>query len=208
MSWCLSQMCFLGFYIPIRQQNNMVLLTALVVIVTGILWAASYNKRTTLIGVIGFIAAAVIAFIWLRVSGNMLLAFSDTEEAANPYLYYMICFAVIIGIWLLASTRRGTFVCLILGICVAGLIHFLYHNNQTLWLILFLVACMVNLAVKNYQNNILKFKNQKISFSGTVLVSLCCVLLVLAVGCGAFYGIVRPAQPPVQKIKQIGRAHV
>lgn len=205
MSWSLAQMCFLGFYIRPEQQYNVPLLIAIVVILNAALWLVSFGKKTMLGGLIGFIAAILIAFLYLRISGNLTLAFSDKEDDPNPYLYYMICFAVVVGIWLLAATRRGTFVCMILGIFIAALIQFLYHNNQTLWLALFLVCCMVNLALKNYQNNVLKYRNQKISFLSVTLVSLVCVLVVLAVGCGAFYGIVKPLDPPVQKVQLFER---
>lgn len=201
MSWSLAQMCFLGFYIPQSQQYNILLLIAIVVVLNAILWLISFGKKTMLGGLLGFIAAILIAFLYLRISGNLMLAFSDTEDQPNPYLYYMICFVVIVGIWLLASTRRGTLVCMILGVFISALVHFLYHNNQMLWLALFLIGCMVNLALKNYQRNVLKYQNQRISFLSTTLVSLVCVLVVLAVGCGVFYGIVKPLEPPVQKVQ-------
>ncbi|MCC8028555.1 MAG: hypothetical protein LIO75_01925 [Lachnospiraceae bacterium] len=198
-------MCFLGFYVNEEQQYNMPLLLAIVIILNVILWLVSFGKRTMAGGVIGFVAAIVIAFVYLSVSGNMLTAFTDTEDSPNPYLYYMICFAVIVGVWLLASTRRGTLVLMPLGALVAALIQYLYHNNHFLWLALFLIACMVNLALKNYQNQVLRFGNRNSSFGRTALVALVCVLAAFLIGTGAFYGIVSPLNPPAKKLELFTR---
>lgn len=201
MSWSLAQMCFLGFYVNEEQQYNLPLLLAVVIILNVILWLVSFGKRTMAGGVIGFVAAIVIVLVYLSVSGNMLTAFTDTADSPNPYLYYMICFVVIVGVWLLASTRRGTLVLMPLGALVAALIQYLYHNNHFLWLALFLIACMVNLALKNYQNQVLHYGNRNSSFGRTALVALVCVLAAFLIGTGAFYGIVSPLNPPAKKLE-------
>lgn len=201
MSWSLAQMCFLGFYVEAEQQYNAPLLFAIVVVLNVILWLVSFGKRTMAGGVAGFLAAIVLALVYLRVSGNMLTAFTDTADETNPYIYYMICFVVIVGVWLLAATWRGTLVLMAAGALVSALIQYLYHNNQVLWLLLFLAACMVGLALKNYQKQVLHHGNQRISFGRTALVALVCVAVALVIGCGAFYGIVSPLNPPARKIE-------
>ncbi len=201
MSWSLAQMCFLGFYVEAEQQYNAPLLFAIVIVLNVILWLVSFGKKTMAGGVIGFLAAIVIVLAYLRVSGNMLTAFTDTADEANPYIYYMICFVVIVGVWLLAATWRGTLILMAAGALVSALIQYLYHNNQVLWLLLFLAACMVELALKNYQKQVLHHGNQKISFGRTALVALVCVVVAVVIGCGAFYGIVSPLNPPARKIE-------
>jgi hypothetical protein len=193
-------MCFLGFYIMPSQQNDVQMLTAIVVLLTAALWFVSFGKKTMIGGIIGFVAAVVAAFLYLRSKGELLRAFTDSKDSTNPYLYFIICFVVAVGVWLLAASRRGTFVLLVLGIVVEAVIHFLYHDNQILWLLLFLCGCVINLALQNYRINVMRTDGVKLNFAATAAVACICAIVVALAGGAVFYGVVRPLNPPTKKL--------
>lgn len=199
ISWCLCRMCFLGFHVNPALQNNQALLIGMVVALTVILWLVSYSNRTKLFGTIALVAAAVIALLAIYGSGNIAVAVKDSEE--NPYSYFVICFVVIIGVWLLAATKRGLIVLLILGIFVSALIAFLYMNNSLVWLGGFLAGCIVLYALRYYYGSVINSQTVKTSFLSTFVVALILAAVILAGGSAVYVGVVKTIEPPAHELK-------
>lgn len=192
-------MCFLGFYVNPARQNNEALLIGIVVVLTVVLWLISYSNRTKLFGTIALVAAVVIAFLAVYASGNIALAVTDSEE--NPYSFFVICFVVIIGVWLLAATKRGLIVLLILGIFVSALVALLYKNNSLLWLGGFLIGCMVLFALRYYYGSVLNSQTVKTSFLSTFVVALVLAVIVMAAGSAVYAGVIKSIAPPAHELK-------
>lgn len=199
ISWSLCHMCFLGFYVNPVQQNNEGLLISVVAALTVALWLISYSNRTKLFGIIALVAAAVIAVAAVYASGNIALAVKDSEE--NPYMYFVICFVVIIGVWLLAATKRGMIVLLVLGIFVSALVAFLYKNNSILWLGGFLIGCIVLYALRYYYGSVLSSQTVKTSFLSAFVVAVIWAVVVMAAGSAVYAGVIKSIDPPARELK-------
>lgn len=203
IAFALSRMAFLGFYVPEEQMSRTAQQILLIAVLTVILLLLSYSRKTAMIGILVFVAAGAVAYGYLAVTGAVAIAFSDNKESVNPYLYYMLLVAFAIGVWLLTMTKRGTVAVFVAGIFLSGLIQFLYHDNEPLYLILFLAAAVINYMLLNYQQSILKSKTKKISFVSLVGAGLVSAIIVLVLGCGIFYGVEQTIDLPRKELKLV-----
>lgn len=199
ISWCLCHMCFLGFYVKPSLQGNEGLIAGIVAGLTAALWLFSYSNRTKLAGIIVLAAAAAVALAAVYASGSIALAVQDTEE--NPYSFFVIAAVVIIGVWLLASTKRGLIVLLVLGIFISALVAFLYKNNSLVWMGGFLAGCIVYYALRYYYGSVLSSQTVKTSFFSLFVVALVMAAVAGAAGGAVYSGVVKAANPPSRDLK-------
>lgn len=190
-----------GFYVAESLHKNYVLLLGIVVLTTAVLAAISYNKKTLIFGISGIAAALVLLFLVLGLNSGIGNVFAD--KPGNPWLYVTLMITTTVGVYLLSRTRIGTCGLLAAGILVMAVIQFLYKPGHLAALFLFLCACGSMYIFKNYQRNVVQSQTVKTAFGRTFVISAVLSVLLLSLGAGIFYGIVKPLDPPARELKLI-----
>jgi hypothetical protein len=188
-----------GFYTPEALQSNIALLIGITVVVNILLFVGAYNNRTVIAAVIAFVLLAVTFIVVSRNAG--LNALSDNED--NRYLYFVLLTLSSIGIFLLSRSRIGAIILFALGTLILCVIRFLYETNHIVPFLLF-IACAGAIYLRSYyrssSNSAARSKTAHIrSAISAVLV----MAVALGLASGAYFGIVKPLNPPAQDLKLI-----
>jgi hypothetical protein len=166
-----------------------------------LLYAGAFNRRSGLISVTVFIIAAAAAVFIAngRVSGGNI--FADSEN--NPYIFYVILVLAVLAVFLLTRFRAGIALLFVGGSVMMGALQFLYNKNHLAELFVFLCACGALYIYKNYRKNVFVSDTRKTAFGRTFIISAVTAALVIGVGLGAFFGVVRPLDPQPRELKLI-----
>ena len=189
---------FGGFMIGESQANAYFKTFVLVLVLEILLYAAAYNKKTILRGLLLFIAGIVVFLVFGFVRAGISV-FADDES--NLFLYYILLFLCAVGVFLVSRRRAGAFILYAVGAVLIGFIEYLYSSDRILCLVVFLIAGLAMIIYRNYSGNVWQAKTKRFSMGSLIIVSLIVCFLAAAVGTAAFYGVVAQLDPPYKAIK-------
>ena len=199
LTFAASQTICYGFFVKPSVISSVFPVLAAAAIITAVLFAVKYNRRSMVTGIIAIVIIVGIIFTVSSAKGGGLL----TDKESNPFLFIVITFLTSTGVVLLSRTRTG--ICIIfaaVSIIFAG-IWFLYEKGNAVYLITALIASGILLAYRTYEVNASKYHTVRFRTGQLILVSLAVMLIITAVGCGIFYGIVKPIDPDTKELKLI-----
>jgi hypothetical protein len=202
MACCFARTALSGFYTPAYLYGNVILLVIMVALLCALFLLGAYNRRSVIIAVLAFAVGFVVFIAAARASGQANV-FADTER--NPYLYFILVGLVAVGIFLLSRTKAGCAVLFAAGAVILCMIRFLYETDHLIEFLIFILAAGTMYIYRNYRNNVLSSRTIRPTFGRTTATGAIVCALVIAIGCGAFFGIVRPLDPPEHDLKLITR---
>lgn len=199
MAFGFSTVIFNGFYVDSSLAHDYLLTICVSGVLLAVLFAGAYNKRSILIAIATFIAAAAGALVYSRLYiGNV---FRDSED--NPYFYYILLILSVLGIFLLSRTKTGTGVLFTGGAFVIAMIEFMYESEALMPTIVFLLSCGTCFVYKNYQRNVLTSQTVRTDFARAFIISTAVCIIVTGVGSAVFYSIIKPMEPQTRELKLI-----
>jgi hypothetical protein len=188
-----------GFYVAEDLSANMPLLTGVCAGVTAWLFIGAYSRRLAVIIIVLSVLGVGAAMFAARSSG--VDVFSDTET--NPYIYFAILILSAAGTFLLSRTKAGCIVLFAAGALLLCGIRFLYEQNHLAEFIVFLVGAATLYALRSYRRNMSDAKTAKPRFGIMAGTAALVFVLTMALGTAAFYGVVKPLDPPARELKLI-----
>ena len=190
---------FSGFHVPEEQVTSYAVTLLAGAVLVVLMTAASCSKRTLMIGIGAVLAVFAALIVFSAASeGN---AFADKEE--NPCLRFVLLALTGIAIFGASRFRIGSVLLLPAGAVCLCMREFLYETGHYFCLLLFLVTASGMIVYRNYIRNVLHSRTLKTAQTSAVIYSLVICLLAAALGCGIWYGIVRPMDPPKKELKLI-----
>ncbi len=192
-----------GFYIPDWIRSGFYVSFLFCALTLLYCYLGSYNKGTMVAFVLGFLAIALVFFLYMRAAGIDIV---DSEDSATAVYIYYICAPLIAGItFLLTRSRIGTAILFLLGIGVNACLTFLEFAVHTWCTVLFVAALMGLFLLRQYRRNALKSSTVAPKF--TRFFSVSCLVSAVSVGLAllCWFAIVRPLNPPTMDIKLLTR---
>lgn len=199
LTFAAGQMICYGFFVKPSVISSVFPVLAAAAIITAVLFAVKYNRKSLVTGIIAIVVIAGIIFAVSAAKGGVLLI----DKESNPFLFIVITFLISTGVVLLSRTRTG--ICIIfaaVSVIFAG-IWFLYEKGNAVYLIIALIASGMLLAYRTYEVNASKYHTVKFRTGQMISASLAVMLIITAIGCGIFYGIVKPLDPGTKELKLI-----
>ncbi|MDR3225480.1 MAG: DUF4129 domain-containing protein [Clostridiales Family XIII bacterium] len=202
MVGCFARTILSGFYTPAELHDNIALLAALAAALCVLLLLGAYSRKASIIAIIAFSAGFAIFVIAVRTSGGGNV-FSDVP--GNPYLYFVLVLLSSVGIFLLSRTVAGCVALFAGGAVILCMIRFLYETAYIIEFLLFLLAAGAMYVFRNYRSNVRVARTARpvpgrMAATGAVLCAL-----TIAIGCGLFFAVVQPLDPPARDLKLITR---
>ena len=171
--------------------------------VVTLLFAAGYSKRSLKIGIPLLIAAGVIIILISVQSGVSLLEGADAD--ANVGLYYLVLIVTAVIVCPLARRPAGAAFLGVFGALSNAWFAVLRYPFSEPALIVFLLSAAMLFLLAQYNGTMRKVSSVQSSFRPMLAVITAVSVLTLAGGTGLYYAIVRPLNPPTQKIQVIER---
>ena len=168
-----------------------------------VLFATGFSKRTLKMGIPLLIAAGVIAILICTQSGVSLLESNDAD--ANEGLFYLVLIVTALIVCPLVRRSEGAVFLGIFGSLANGWFAVLKYPFSDLALVGFLLSVMILYLLARYNGTMRRVSSVKSSFRPMFAVIMSVAVLALASGAGLYYAIVRPLNPPTQKIQVIER---
>jgi hypothetical protein len=188
-----------GFYVAEYLSANMPLLIGVCAGVTAWLFVGAYSRRLTVIVIVLSVIGVGAVMLAARSSGADI--FSDAET--NPYLYFAILILAAAGTFLLSRTKAGCIVLFAAGTLLLCTIRFLYEKNHLVEFVVFLVCAATLYALRSYRRNMSDAKTAQPRFGVMATTAALVFVLTAALGTAAFYGVVKPLDPPARELKLI-----
>ena len=198
LSWCLTLNICAGYILedPFSGQPLAVLAgAALLQVILQLLTVSRRSSRAAAIAGVVLIIPIVVYFRQFHPLAN------ETENSL--FLFFLILVAVSVVTFLLSRTRAGSIAAFVIGVLICAGTQFLQYPAPVWSLILFVAAALLLVLYRTYtvfSSGADIKKAAALPYLGQCLV-VGVIALVLAGG--AFYGVVRPLQPPTAELKLI-----
>ena len=199
LDWNLVQ----SFDLPQTLCTNLVRMILVNIPVVTLMFTIGYSKRSLKIGIPLFIAVGVIAMLISVQSGISLLE-SDNADA-NTGLFYLVLIVTAVIVCALARRPAGAAFLGVFGALANAWFAVLKYPFSDLALVVFLLSASMLFLLAQYNGTMRKVSSVQSSFRPMLAVITAVAVLTLAGGAGLYYAIVRPLNPPTQKIQIIER---
>lgn len=198
MTLALVQAVCSGFVLTDALSGSVIAVLLLSAVLTFVLVLLSRSRKTTWLGVAAAFVLAVIGLAYI----NLCDPFTD-ETSNSAFIFVLVQIVTAVLVWLLARTRPGTVVLFLAGTILCAGAHFLQFPIPMWSLFLFLFAVsgsfLCRVCIVSLQQADINSGSKRSYIGQTVIVA---VVVMLLAG-GAFFGIVRPLNPPTQDLKLI-----
>ena len=187
-----------GFNVDDALRLNHVLVYGLSAVLSAILIAASYSKRTLVPGIVVFavVCAGVLAYAAATSTNQTVFA----DEYGNNLLFAALLVVVCLLVFLLSRRPAGAVVLAVAGVFAIVTTQFLYQHEPYVEFALFGVAATINCLFRGYVRNLRASETVKTAFASTIAVSLIMCLIAGGVGVGVWYAVVEPLNPPAREL--------
>ena len=192
-----------GFYVDEGLQHGPIPAIACLVSLI-ILFSAAYNSTSLRIGAVVYVLAA------LGTLGACFAATSNilVDNESNLFLFGLCCVLTPLVAFALGRTRGTAALLFIVGVFIIVFIQFFYECYELVWALLFVLSSLALVIYKNYRRSVETVRSVKnATFASGFAVALGAVAASLAVGCGIWFGIIAPLNPPAVDIKLITEEH-
>ena len=171
--------------------------------IVTLIFTISYSKRLLKIGTPLLIVSAVIIILISVQSGVSLLESSDAD--ANVGLFYFVLIITAVMICPLARRPAGAVFLSVFGALSNAWFAILKYPFSNQAFIIFLLSAVMLFLLAQYNGTMRKTSSVQSSFRPMLAVIALVAILTLAGGTGLYYTIIRPLNPPTQKIQIIER---
>lgn len=192
-----------GFYIPDQLAGNILLAVAVCAALMLLFFLGGYNKVSIVLvpAVTGVLA--VLSFLFLRSRGVDIV---DEEGSETAFYIYWFAFAIVcIAVYLCSRFRFGIVVLLLAGCCVSGILQFLEYQVFTWAGMIFAGSCIVLFLLRQYRAQALNSSTAAPNFRRFFQSGFFMVLVAAVLGCGVFFAVIRPLNPPTVELKFLER---
>ena len=189
---------FAGFLLEDSVYGNVPLVILMLAALNLVYFAFSYNRILSVVGIAAGIAVVTVFIFWTSVSR----IFED-EAAHSLGITLFLIVLVSLAVFLLARGRGGIIVLFIVGTIIDAGAHFLQYETVLWSFLLFEVAVFLLFLYRSYVVTVMNVQTGKVKIPVFITQSLLVCLLAFAIGLGAYYGIVRPMNPPTRELKLI-----
>lgn len=193
---------FSAFVIKDAYMTNYLLVFLVTTAVTALMFVLGYNKRNTIIGAVGGGVLFVGWIIYLRVSGQIHL--TEGSDETIPAFWTILLFGTAV-VYLLTRNRKVLYVAAPIALLFCGIFRFLKYPVSTFGLFLLVSGLLLKILFLTYRDSLLSatYGNFKMSHFITQSVAIVTVLVLLS--SGAYFGIVKPLDPPTQDLKLVSK---
>lgn len=191
---------FSAFQIRDSYMTNYLLVTLVTTLVMVVMFIIGYNKRNTIIGAVGWGATLLGWIIYLR--ANDLVTLEEGADETIPAFWTILLFGSAL-IYVLTRSRKVLFGAAPVGLLFCAAFRFLEYPVSIPGLILLTTAVILEIMYLVYKDSLLNadYGNYTLRHFLEQSIAICMVVVVLATG--AFYGIVKPLNPPTRDLKLI-----
>lgn len=167
------------------------------------LFAVSYSRRTLKTGIPLLIAAGVMALLLSIQNGVSLLESDDAD--ANAGLFYLILIVTAVIVCPLSRQPAGAAFIGVFGSLANGWFAILKYPFSNLAFLVFLLSAAMLFMLAQYNWTMRSVSSVQSSFRPMLAVILAVAVLTVAAAAGLYYAVIRPLNPPTQKIQVIER---
>ena len=164
------------------------------------LFGISANRSVSRIGIPVFAIALVASWVAAAAVTPDGAYLVDSE---SNYLIFVMC-TTVTAVVCFALSRRvpGAALLFIAGSFIVGIVQFLYDRGDVVWSVLFVASSLALIVFKNYQLSLRSSTGlKKVAFAPGFAVALCTALVAVGLGCGIWFGVLAPLNPPAAEIK-------
>lgn len=189
-----------AFMIRDAYLTNYGLIAAVTAVVMALMFAIGFNKKTMIGGAAVWGLAFIGWVIYLR--ANDLISLEEGADETIPGFWTILLFGTAI-IYLLTRSRKILFFAAPIGLLFCAAFKFLEYPVSVPGLIILVVAVILELLFLVYKDSLMSatYGNYNIPHFLMQSVAICTAVIMLATG--AFYGIVKPLDPPTRDLKLI-----
>ncbi|MCD8018078.1 MAG: hypothetical protein LUF92_00365 [Clostridiales bacterium] len=189
-----------GFLLEDRLSASVPATILLVAIVVLLLFLFASSKIMTMIGIVTGVVLLVIFLIYVRI------AHPFAEEAANSLgITVTILILSTLLTFLATRTRAGTIVLFLIGNLILAGSCFLQFPVKTWAFLLFVLAACMMFLYRIYVISLQQVHTGKVRMQRYMTQTLGVCLTAFVVAAVAFFGVVRPLNPPTRELKLITR---
>lgn len=182
-----------GFYIPDELLGQAVSVIPPCLIMTVLLFAMSYNKKTAICGTLIFTLSFIVTVAVLATSGS-----------ENGYaLFYLLVIFLTAAVFLLSRSRTGCILMLTFGIIVITGSTFLQFGRHPLCLVIFMLAGTCLVLVRYYRISMLSNATVKAAIPAHTAISAVVCFIAAALSLLVVQVIIVPLELPTQELKLI-----
>ncbi len=191
---------FSAFMIRESYTTNYVLIAAVTVLVTAVMYVIGYQKRNMIIGAAAWGVALIGWIIYLR--ANDLIDTTEGADETIPAFWTILLFGTAL-IYVLTRSRKVLFGAAPVGLLFCGAFKFLEYPVSVPGLIILVVAVMLDILYLVYRDSLLTADYGNYTIRHFLIQSVAIVTVVMMLVTGAFYGVVKPLDPPTRDLKLI-----
>lgn len=191
---------FSAFMIKESYMTNYLLVTVVTTLVMAVMYVIGYSRRNTIIGAAGWGIFLIGWIIYLR--ANDLIDLTEGADETIPAFWTIVLFGSAV-IYLLTRNRKVLYAAAPIGLMFCGIFRFLEYPVSTFGLFLFVAALLLEILFLTYKDSLLSATYGNFKISHFVMQSVALVTVIVMLATGAFYGIVKPLDPPTQDLKLI-----
>lgn len=194
---------YAGFVLEDGFSQSMLRTAVFMAAVTAVLMLLSFSRVTAGIGIAAGAALLVFVLVYVRVNSVSLFGEAGAETPNSLFVALTVATLTAVLVFLAGRSRPGIIVLFLLGTILICGSYFLQYESHAWSLLLFLFCTIVLYWYRNYLSTLRQAQAGKIRLPRFMTQSLIVCLVAVAVGCGAWYGIVRPLDPPTRELKLI-----
>lgn len=188
-----------AFFVDASLQNSPLALALSCAIPLALLFATAYSRRTVLPGAAGTLAALVIAVIAAGAISGTANMFSDSAD--NPVVFIVVMFLCSALTFLLTRKRWMARALFLVAVLDMAFVEFMYKDGHWAALVAVLIAAGAMAVYRNYRANLRDASSNTVSFTAAFGVGTAFSVLLAALACALFFGVIAPLNPPAQEIK-------
>ena len=188
-----------AFFVDASLQNSPVALALSCAVPLVLLFAAAFSTRTIVPGAIATAVVLVIAIIAAGAIGGSANIFDDT--AGNPVVFIIVMFLSSAATFLLTRKRWMPRAFFLVAVLDMAFVEFMYKDGHWAALVAVIIAAGAMAVYRNYRANLREASSTKVSFTAAFSVGTVFSVVLAALACALFFGVIAPLNPPAQEIK-------
>lgn len=188
-----------AFFVDASLQYSWPALIAAAGIPLLLLFAAAYSTRTVISGAVGIVvllAVAVVASAAASGNANIL-----EDQSGNPAVFILVMFLSTAASFLLTRKRWLARCFFAVAVLDAAFIEFMYKDGHWVALIAVIIAAGAMAVYRNYRANLRDASSTQVSFTSAFALGAGASVVLAAVACALFFGVIAPLNPPAKEIK-------
>lgn len=192
---------FAGFVLEDSFSTSILWVALFMAVAMAVLVLFTYSRVTTIVGIV--IGVALLLFVMVYVRGNGVFGDEAAEAANSLFIALTVAALVAVLVYLACRTKPGIIVLFLAGnILICGS-YFLQFDVHVWSFLLFTFCVFVMFWYRNYLSSLQQAQVGRIRLPRFMIQSLIICFAAILLAGAAWYGIIRPLEPPTQELKLI-----